>query len=168
MAANHKLKIGVDCGGVCRSLNNNVDVFSVPNSYKMLKELSKTHELYLVSFAGAKRASETRKEIEDKYPGLFTKLFFVKDRKYKDEICRYIGADVLVDDRIDILEGITFDIHKIHFTGDPAYKHGQTPSNSALFAGTNWKTTFNILNTLTPKSHVPDETVQLYKYCYFK
>ena len=167
MAAGQKLRIGVDCGGVCRSLNES-ELFSVPDSLKILRELSKTHELYLISFAGAKRARETRKQFEDSYPDLFVKLFFVKDPLHKNEICKYIGADVMIDDRTDILESITHDIHKIHFTGDPAYSHETTPVGTQLIPGTSWRNVYALIQNLTSKSHEPDETVQLYKYCYFK
>lgn len=162
-----KLRIGVDCGGVCRSLNTE-NLMSVPQSFSTLKQLAKTHELYLISFAGAKRASETRKQFEREYPTLFTKLFFVKDPFYKDAICRYIGADVMIDDRLDILSSISLDVHKIHFTGDPVYDHASTPAGGNLLAGTSWPVTYDLINNLTSKNHEPDETVQLYKYCYFK
>lgn len=106
------LRIGVDYGGVCsihaqsyEGKDENEEAINMPGCIEALRALRQDgHELFLVSFCGDRRAQNTARYL--KPLDLFHRLFFVKHRGYKADICRFLGLDVLIDDRSDILKTI--------------------------------------------------------------
>ena len=77
------------------------------------------HYLVLVSFCGPKRAWSTRRQIQlDKY---FDEVYFVKNRRFKDDVCKARCLDVLIDDRLDILKSLT-STQSIHFKTTDMYE----------------------------------------------
>lgn len=166
------MKIAIDYGGVCSSKaaeyeadpsdskhNDTPRDITVPGCLEALNELAKTHELYLISFCGAKRAKQTRSFLESKYPELFKELYFTKKRTHKNAVCKLIGADIMIDDRLDILTTIT-DAHRIQFTGD--YNDDEKKSNISdpkkleRYVADSWEAVLKLVDTLTPKGNVPD------------
>jgi hypothetical protein len=127
------LKIGIDVGGV---LSHKSDIYEkVSDEIKeiidmefavcSLKELKEAgHELYIVSFCGKNRAYNTRNQLDRVYPGLFSDMFFVKDKKNKNEILRHKGIDVFIDDTLSVLQNVTTipKSHLIHYTEDISAK----------------------------------------------
>jgi len=110
------LKIGVDFGGVCSVHSEKYEnehgvkeeVINMPGCVEALRKLRELgHTLILVSFCGEKRAGATAKFLISKYPGLFDRVFFVKKRQFKENVCIALGLDVLIDDRLDILQTLT-------------------------------------------------------------
>jgi hypothetical protein len=105
------LRIGVDYGGVC-SVNSaahedtkvdDVPPLNMDGCLEALQKLkSQGHQLILVSFCGRKRANQVREYLPRQFPGLFDEMFFVKDKKFKDEVCRVEKLDVLIDDSPDV------------------------------------------------------------------
>jgi hypothetical protein len=122
------LKIGVDMGGVCSSKSMVYEddskemnvLIDVEDALKYLELLQRDgHELILVSFCGRRRANETRRTLKEKYKGLFDEVFFVKDKKYKKDICEFKNLDVMIDDRTDVLRHIDMpETHLINYVGD--------------------------------------------------
>ena len=176
------MKIGIDFGGVCSSKaddyeNDNKVVInkdgirsiSMPGCLEALTELSKVHELYLISFCGAKRAKETGQYLQRVYPDLFKELYFVKKRTFKNGVCKYLGIDVMIDDRLDVLETIT-DAYCIHFKGDPLYIADHVNDNSHYngLSANNWQETVEMIAKLESRDNVPDNNalkiIKIYPY----
>lgn len=115
-----RLKIGIDRGGVVRSQKDDPDIklqdFDVPGAIESLRKLAQMHDLYLVSYSGEKRAIETTKYIDQTLPNVFRNTFFVKENSYKHNICKLMELDVMIDDRIEVLNMIKVPLYKIHFT----------------------------------------------------
>ena len=135
-----KLKIGIDFGG-CLSIHDGENTHSehrkteinMPGCLDILHQLKKDgHDLYLISFCGKSRAEETKKAIDAIIPSIFTKLFFVKDKKYKKFICEFINCDVMIDDNLNILVDISYFFEKsiakkshvslLWYKGDPNFE----------------------------------------------
>lgn len=105
--------IGIDFGGVLSIHDSNIGaehintIIDVPMALESLMKLKGYgHKLYLISFCGKNRAIETKKSIEKYCPNLFDDIYFVKDRKYKKDICEYLNCDYMIDDREDILQEV--------------------------------------------------------------
>ncbi len=123
------LKIGVDYGGVCsmHDAKHEDETFSgevginIDGCLTALHQLKAMgHTLVLVSFCGARRARETRKyfaTLGDQNP--FSDMYFVKKRGYKGDVCKKLGLDMLIDDRLDILQNIK-PTWTLHFGGHPS------------------------------------------------
>lgn len=105
------LRIGVDYGGVCSiqdvkyedgTFNEELEM-NMPDCLESLQTLrSLRHQLFLISFCGAKRAAKTREYLSTiNHP--FDELYFVKDRRYKRDVCERLGVDLMIDDRLDVL-----------------------------------------------------------------
>lgn len=115
------MRIGVDYGGVC-SVNSiaheDAKVDDAPpldfdGCLDALRKLKQDgHQLFLVSFCGRKRANQVRDYLPRNFPGLFDALFFVRDKKLKDAVCRIEKLDVLIDDSPDVFGP---NAHSIHF-----------------------------------------------------
>jgi len=121
------MKIGIDIGGVCsyksdkyesetEEMKEIINVKDCVNSLYKLKE--NNHMLYIVSFCGKKRVKNTREQIELLYNGLFTDMFFVKNKLKKNQILKYCGMDIMIDDTISVIGEITDmpESHIIHYT----------------------------------------------------
>lgn len=101
------LRIGVDYGGVCSASAEHCDSeqIDVPGCLETLRLMKQNgHYLVLISFCGAKRAKATREYLETL--NVFDKMYFVKNKLFKNQICQYEGIDVMIDDRIDVLNTI--------------------------------------------------------------
>lgn len=188
------MKICIDFGGVCCIKNNNYEddksnyeedktnksddktnivdnktdtdnTINMPHCLEALQQLSKDHELYLVSFCGARRANSTRQYLTTTYPGLFKHLYFVKNSSYKNDICRHVGADVMIDDRLDVLNDIDPEVCCLHFVGDPNFSDKIDDRYTMM---SDWKEVVKCINTLQPKNRKeqPLDAKKMKKVCY--
>lgn len=69
-----------------------------------LRRLAKFHELHLVTARREHEKELTYAMIERDIPGVFTSMEFVGWTGSKGEVCRSIGADVIIDDNINHLK----------------------------------------------------------------
>lgn len=143
-----KCKIGVDFGGVL-SIHDGGNVFghfsteiNIPDALESLYSLSQTGktELSLISFAGKTRSHETAQSINNVCPNLFDNLFFVKKTTYKKDVCDLLGADIMIDDTLDILLDIRENnprIDLIWFTS--LDKSNELPKDSKIKLFSTWR-----------------------------
>lgn len=156
----NRLRIAVDFGGVLSASsgdyedgkNEAIVPINIEDALESLLFLKKEgHELYLVSFCGKKRAEQTRSYLETTYPDIFTELYFVKSTKFKSAICSYIKADVMIDDRLDILNSINeLQTHRIHFVGDPNRVSTWIDFDFTGFTAKDWIAVVVIIKALEP------------------
>lgn len=64
----------------------------------VLQELARHHELHLVTARQEPERAATQAVLDRDLPGVFTSMEFVGWQGSKGDICKRIGADVLVDD----------------------------------------------------------------------
>ncbi|MFZ1301534.1 MAG: hypothetical protein WAQ27_03080 [Candidatus Microsaccharimonas sp.] len=64
----------------------------------VLTELAKHHELHLVTARKEHERQATQEMLDTQLPGVFTSMEFVGWNGSKGEVCKQLGADVLVDD----------------------------------------------------------------------
>lgn len=69
-----------------------------PTEATVLRELAKHHELHLVTARKEHEREFTQELLDRELPGVFTSMEFVGWYGSKGEVCRRIGADVLIDD----------------------------------------------------------------------
>jgi hypothetical protein len=112
--------IGIDFGGVLSAHDASIGAEHVNTAIDMplaienlVRLRQQGHKLYLISFCGKTRAIQTKKSLmETTFDGkhmcsdLFEKMYFVKDRKYKRELCEFLKCHFMVDDRTDIQEEV--------------------------------------------------------------
>ena len=151
MESKTRLRIGIDFGGVCTPLgaayesNNPTDAkMDMPGCCEALLELkAQGHYLVLVSFCGKNRANSTRRNLPlSKY---FHKAYFVRNRAYKNDICKAEALDVLIDDRQEILDTLT-------------------ETSGILFD--NWKSVMQQIPKFESKGLTADETIDVYRLIY--
>lgn len=189
------LNIGVDFGGVCSAQaekyesrakytpnEKEKEIINIENCVEVLRELRKQgHKLYLVSFCGHTRAIDTRQKLNENYPGLFDALYFVKDRKYKQSICAFLGLDVMIDDRLDVLETIS-PTQTMLFNGAPGaeakyqqpavYKNKETgkfvqyEKFQPKFVASNWLEVLRLMPLVKSLRLRPDNQVKTKTICY--
>jgi hypothetical protein len=112
------LKIGIDFGGVLTIYNKHhrseedehqsIEI-NMPGAIDSLIKLKEAgHELYLISYCGARRAIATKRSLLRALPrkDLFNGLYFVKRTSDKADVCRLLGCDVMIDDKLQILNNI--------------------------------------------------------------
>lgn len=185
------LNIGVDFGGVCsahaekyesteKNASKQVELINVKGCEETLRALrAQGHKLFLVSFCGRSRADNTRAYLQPL--GLFDELFFVKDRKYKQNICLLLGLDVLIDDRLDVLETIN-PTQTMLFTGvagaaekyeQPAvYKDKKTGKFIQYkkfepdFVANDWAHVLQLIPSVKSLRLLPDNQVKTNTICY--
>lgn len=138
--------IGIDFGGVLSAhdatigaehVNTAIDIPLAVDNLLKLRGLG--HKLFLISFCGKSRAVETIKSLKDSYisagiscADLFSGIFFVKDKKFKKEMCEYLNCHFMVDDREDILQSINESLCKtvpILFGTEETQTNFKTASN---------------------------------------
>jgi hypothetical protein len=163
------LKIGVDFGGVLSihdqgeraGAEHNNTTINIPEALESLRLLKQAgHKLYLNSFCGKNRAMETKAAIEKEAPGLFDGLFFVKNKKFKGAITRYLGCDAMIDDRLDILQDIQ-GCKPIWFKGDPTFEDtNKLPRRTNIVEAFTWKEAVEICMNLKPTA-IADPTVEI-------
>ena len=155
---NTSLKIGIDFGGVLSihdGQNNGAEhrttVINMPGALEALQALkAQGHHLFLISFAGKSRSQETQDSINNTCPGLFDGLYFVKDKGFKKDVCNFLGCDLMIDDRQDVLDTLeNTKTQGVLFTEDG-------------FTWANWE----CLSVIKPLCAVADPKVDLSKKVY--
>lgn len=150
------LRIGIDFGGVL-SIHDRSHMdgkehrstqIDMPYALEALKYLkSQGHQLYLISFCGRSRAIDTLASLKTSgVYELFTAVYFVKDKLYKKDLCRYLGCDVMIDDTRSILIDI--------------YQHYPSCRTLLFESSTGWNLTLRQLSELKPSSE-PDPSVNI-------
>jgi hypothetical protein len=112
------LKIGIDFGGVLsihdrtrtsdEEEHQSIEI-NMPDALTSLTQLKESgHQLYLISYCGERRAYETNKSILKVLPKkkFFDGIYFVRKTTFKSDVCRAIGCDIMIDDRLKILNHI--------------------------------------------------------------
>ena len=167
--------VAIDFGGVLSihqestSSEHRSTAINIPGSIEALEAMKKFgHKLYINSFCGRSRAIETRDSINKKVPGLFDGLYFVKSKPYKGYITKFIGADVMIDDTLEVLEEIQKidpTCHLIWFTGDPGFSH-HAPIPNGIIEFDSWSKIVDYINSLTTTPRLPDSKVNVeHKLC---
>ncbi len=97
---------------------------------KSIKNLSVYHELHLVTARPELIMSVTEKMISKYFPSSFTSLHHVGEGKAKGEVCKRIGADMLIDDNEKhLVSASNFGLGGLVWFGD--YPWNQTTSTPA-------------------------------------
>lgn len=162
------LCVCIDFGGVLSvhdksddsgHMSINIDMKEAVDTLKSLKKAG--HRLHLNSFCGKARADLTRKALNEKTADLLTSLNFVKDKKYKGLITKMTGADVMIDDRLDVLLLVKKRDpeckHLILFAGDPSFtKPEKVPDGIVMLDS--WTSVAKYLETVKPAKREPDTT----------
>ncbi len=98
-----------------------------PREAMILRELAKDHELHLITARKPEERAFTQQMLERELKGVFTSMEFVGWTGSKGEVCKRLGADVLIDDNANHLhDAIEKDMPK---TG--AILFGDYPWNEA-------------------------------------
>lgn len=180
------LKIGIDFGGVLsihdHSKPDATEVgaqgqhkstaIDMPNGIESLLKLKALgHRLYLISFAGQKRAKETKQALLDTCPKLFDEMYFPKSKSFKTDVCQFLGCDIMIDDIVDLLK----DISKVEpkmtclwFQGDPGFPEAD-PQNPQIHPLGSWTEVIKLVEGLDLKSLSivqPDSQKNLVKKVY--
>lgn len=95
-----------------------------PEETEVLKELSKHHDLHLVTARKEEERETTKAMLDRDLPGVFTSLDLVGWQGSKGEVCKRIGADVLIDDNARHLHN--------------AIEHGLPKNGAILFGDYPW------------------------------
>ncbi len=74
------------------------------DAVRVMKHLAKDHELHVVTARREHEREFTRQMIDSELAGVFTSMEFVGFVGSKGQVCKRIGADVLIDDRLQHLE----------------------------------------------------------------
>lgn len=101
-----------------RALRPTQDVVDV------LTELAKHHELHVVTSRRENERELTQAMLDRELPGIFTSLEFVGFEGSKGDVCRRLGADILIDDNAGHLSD--------------AIAKGLSPSGVILFGDYPW------------------------------
>jgi hypothetical protein len=107
------LKIGIDFGGVLvvsdKHYAHHTIEINIPNAIESLIKLKEaSHQLYLISYCGKRRAIEIKRSLLRILPrnDLFNGLYFVQKKSHKADVCRALGCDIMIDDTLKILNNI--------------------------------------------------------------
>lgn len=164
------LTIGIDYGGVCsihdskhedESFKGEVGI-NMDGCLESLQRLSKKHKLVLISFCGLSRARETKKYLSTLSVNPFSEVYFVKKRPNKQKICEFVGADIMIDDRLDILEVIK-NTKTLHFKSHPSDTYSKFVSN---YMADSWLEIEKIIDTLKPVGLVPQKNMSIQSLIY--
>lgn len=148
------MRIGIDFGGVLSiddsvTQHKNTEI-DMPGAKEAIIELAKTHELFLISFCGKRRAIETRESIiASDLNNYFTDMYFVKHPDYKAQLIQYLKCNVMIDDRKDVLENIS------HYT---------TNIHTILFR--DWLQTISIIQNLDISYNIDSPIMDISRYYY--
>jgi hypothetical protein len=137
------LRIGIDFGGVLSKHDTGIVDTHVEDTSSSGQHVSTAinmdggidsllalkdagHELYIISFCGAKRAAETRSALLAVSAGLgrtlFDGIYFTKKKDFKVNVCEYLGCDVLIDDTYEIIIQCKPTTLGLWFKGDPSFE----------------------------------------------
>lgn len=125
------MRIGIDFGGVLAIHDGNEEgkrqaaksssskedgdhvntCINMPKAIWALEQLKTGgHELYIISFCGARRAQETMNSLRQaNLLPLFKRVLFTRSREAKGVVCNELAIDAMIDDRDDVLRHV----HKI-------------------------------------------------------
>lgn len=165
------LTIGVDYGGVCsehdakhedNTFSGEVGINVEFCLASLLHLRSIGHKLVLISFCGARRAKETREYFATLKENPFDEMYFVKNRKHKKQICQFAGVDVMIDDRLDILETIQ-DTKTLHFNTHPSDAECTYKSD---YSAPGWTEVLAILKELKSLNLKPVREMNIKPFCY--
>jgi hypothetical protein len=158
------LKIGIDYNGVCKSKLLGQDIINIPDCLKTLTRLKeKGHKLYLVSYCGAAKARPLKLYLENLC--IFDDFYFVKNRSFKNLVCKYLGLDVLIDDRLDIIKSIQ-NSYGVHFYFENHESNKNVVDYIPKYSANNWNDVKLLLDMLEPKNNVPDENYNIKNLCH--
>lgn len=158
------LKIGIDYNGVCKSKSLGQDIINIPDCRETLTRLKeKGHKLYLVSYCGAAKARPLKLYLEKLR--IFDDFYFVKNRSFKNLICKHLGLDTLIDDRLDIIKSIQ-NSYGIHFCFENHESNKNVADYIPKYSVNNWNDVELLLDTLEPKNNVPDENYNIKRLCH--
>ncbi len=157
--------IGLDFGGVLSILSNSraaehIDTnINMPDAVDVLKDLldptvtTRTYKFKIVSFCGYPRALQTLEALKA-FPDLFSEIYFVKDRAFKGDLCKYLGCHIMVDDRREILDNVRRMNPRITTVlfGKKGYPHKSVQ---------NWNELYDLIDKYKFVSIVPDTTVDI-------
>jgi uncharacterized HAD superfamily protein len=128
----------------------------IEDSKEIIEKLDKNNKIYLITARHIKLSEPTKKWVEKHYRNIFFED--IKHLEYKglsgavkdkDEICKEIGIDVLIDDNLNnAIKCSKRGIPVILFDLNGEYdwnKIDQLPKN--IIRAHNWKDVYNILNT---------------------
>lgn len=158
--------IGLDFGGVLSILNGlshaeHVSTsINMPDAIEKLTELlnpsvtARRYKFVVISFCGYSRAVQTLDALKE-YPHLFKEMYFVKKRKYKAELCKYLGCHIMVDDNSYILNCVKMMNPKI----TTVCFGGKCENADKCVDG--WNKLFELIENYEPVSTLPDLAVDI-------
>lgn len=111
------------------------DLGPEPTEARVLRDLAQRHELHLVTARKEHERKYTREMLERELKGVFTSMEFVGWNGSKGDVCKRIGADVLVDDNWRHLEN--------------AIENGLPESGAILFGDYPWNEADRARSNLT-------------------
>lgn len=81
-----------------------LDIPTVPESIKCIKDLSQRHELYAISSRPPQLIELTKSWLDDNFPGCFREIILTNSHfdatKTKSDVCRTLSLDMFIDDQI--------------------------------------------------------------------
>lgn len=113
--------IGIDAGGVLfvnRGEIPSEDTSStnfMEDAIKIMRDLKQRgHRLFLISFAGKRVGQETKDALKEHAPDCIMEndMYIVNKRTKKGILCNQLNIDIMIDDRIDVLEKVLEDSPK--------------------------------------------------------
>ena len=162
--SSNSIIVGLDFGGVLGQLNGakgaeHIDTaINMPDAIDTLSNLldptmtTRTYMFKIISFCGYARAVQTHRVLET-YPHLFNEIYFVKDRSFKAELCKYLGCHIMVDDRVEILNNVRrLNPHIITVL----FGTRKSPLHKNV---RNWKELCEMIQNYRPVLIVPDSSV---------
>lgn len=153
--------LSVHDGGSSEHTNTSINM---EGAIEGIIELSKTHQLNIVSFCGKTRAVVTKASLEDSGLGeLFAGQYYVKNKNFKLNICDYLGCHFMIDDRIEILDHIkesNKEIVTIWFEG--------TGQSSDHVVAKDWQEVLSIIEKYDSAKHtvVSNSSADISKFIY--
>jgi hypothetical protein len=139
--------IGMDFGGVlCLHDKKGESKINMPGAIEALNILNKNeHDVYLISYGGSKEFIYNRwlNIKKDGYDVYFTHQYYVKQRNFKKYICDYIGCQIMIDDRIEILDDI-----KENNPGIITILFGEYTTNESHYLANNWEQVVELINNI--------------------
>ncbi|MBS9784399.1 hypothetical protein KGV55_03540 [Candidatus Gracilibacteria bacterium] len=121
----------------------NLDMPRVDGALEILKILKKAgKELYIITARHSSLKEYTQKYIQKHFPNIFTEIYFAdhftENHRKKSEICKEIGATLLIDDSIEnALDCAENDIQAILLKKPWNKNHSETHKN--ILKIDNWK-----------------------------
>lgn len=171
-----KIRVGCDFGGVLSKLDKGKEdkgekehistCINMKGAVKRIQKLKEDFncELFIISYCGFSRAEKTKESLETSgLSSLFNQQYYVKDRKYKKYICKYLGTDFMIDDKEEILNDV-----KTENTATTTILFGKKPNNKKHIYAKDWNEVVNIIDTYTDtvKKVVDDPSLDISSYCH--